>query len=203
MAFTLPDLPYPTDALAPHVSKATLETHHGKHHQGYVEKTNELAAGTRFETMTLADVVRQSTGALFNNAAQAWNHAFYWNSMSPRGGGRPQGELARAIESSFGSVDELVKRFGESATGIFGSGWAWLVQDDEGALSILETSNADNPLRRGLVPLLTCDVWEHAYYLDRKNDRAAYVEAWWKVVDWSFAAKNLRSAAAGVARRGS
>jgi len=203
MAFTLPDLPYPADALAPHVSKATLETHHGKHHKGYVEKTNELAAGTRFEAMELADVVRQSTGALFNQAAQAWNHAFYWNSMSPRGGGKPQGELARAIERSFGSVDELVARFGESATGIFGSGWAWLVQDDEGALSILETSNADNPLRQGLAPLLTCDVWEHAYYLDRKNDRAAYVEAWWKVVDWSFAAKNLRTAAAGVAQRGS
>jgi len=201
MAFTLPELPYPVDALAPHVSATTIETHYGKHHKGYVDKTNKLVAGTRFESMALEDVVRQSSGPLFNNAAQAWNHTFYWKSMSPEGGGEPTGDLARSLTKAFGSFREFKQRFGASATGIFGSGWAWLVRDEDGSLAILETSNADNPLKHGQQALLTCDVWEHAYYLDRKNDRAAYVEGFWNVVDWSFVAENLGRES--TARRGS
>ena len=202
MTFTLPELPYPVDALAPHISAATLETHYGKHHRGYVEKTNKLAAGTRFATMELEDVVRQSSGALFDNAAQVWNHTFYWHSMSPDGGGEPTGEVVESIARSFGSFREFKKRFSESAAGIFGSGWAWLVRDENGSLAILETSNADNPLKHGREALLTCDVWEHAYYLDRKNDRAAYVEGFWNVVDWDVVARNLGDRGGAAARDG-
>jgi Fe-Mn family superoxide dismutase len=194
MVFQLPKLPFAIDALEPHISAETLETHHGKHHKGYVDKLNELAKGTRFAEMELEDVVQQSGGDLFNNAAQAWNHAFYWQSLSPGGGGEPKGELAAAIARSFGSFREFKRRFGEAAAGLFGSGWVWLVRKPDGSLGIVETSNADNPLVDEDSPLLTCDVWEHAYYLDRRNDRAAYVEAFWELVHWQFAAGNLETA---------
>lgn len=194
MTFTLPELPYPVDALAPHIGADTVETHYTKHHQGYVTKTNELAADTAFENMELEDVVRSASGSLFDNAAQVWNHTFYWKGMAPAsrgGGGEPSGELAGAIERAFGSFDEFKQRFSGSATGLFGSGWAWLVQTGQGRLEIVETRNADNPLTEGHKPILVCDVWEHAYYLDRKNDRARYVEGFFEVVDWKFVAQNL------------
>jgi superoxide dismutase, Fe-Mn family len=206
MTFTLPELPYPVDALAPHIGADTLETHYGKHHKGYVDKTNELAADTAFENMELEDIVRAASGPLFDNAAQVWNHTFYWKSMAPPGrggGGEPRGELAGAVERFFGSFEEFKKRFGKSATGIFGSGYAWLVQNEQGGLEIVETRNADNPLTQGQKPILACDVWEHAYYLDRKNDRASYVEGFFEVVDWEFVGDNLAArSTAHVGSRG-
>ena len=191
MAFELPPLPYPKDALAPHVSAETLEFHHGKHHQTYVTNLNNLIQGTEFENAPLEEIIRKSSGGLFNNAAQVWNHTFYWNSMSPKGGGEPQGKLGDAIKRAFGSFDKFKEEFNKVAVGTFGSGWAWLVQRADGSLGIVSTSNAATPITGSDRPLLTCDVWEHAYYIDYRNARAKYLESWWNLVNWEFAASNM------------
>ncbi len=187
----LPPLPYAMDALAPHISRETLEYHYGKHHRAYVDKLNELVQGTEFETVSLADLIKRATGPLFNNAAQAWNHGFYWSCLSPRGGGAPTGELARAIDAGFGSFDAFASRFKSSALSKFGSGWTWLTRCTDGTLAIRNSDNADNPLRANETPLLTCDVWEHAYYIDYRNQRAKYLDAFWHLVNWDFVARNL------------
>ena len=191
MAFTLPPLPYALDALAPTISKETLEFHYGKHHQAYVTNLNNLVAGTEFESASLEDVVKKSSGGVFNNAAQIWNHTFYWNSLSPNGGGAPSGKLADAINAKWGSVDAFKEAFNKSAAGNFGSGWTWLVKKADGSLDIVNTSNAATPLTTADVPLLTCDVWEHAYYIDYRNARPKYLESFWAIVNWDFAAANL------------
>ena len=191
MTHTLPELPYPEDALQPHISKETLEYHHGKHHRAYVDKLNKLIAGTEFENAPLQDIVLRASGEIFNNAAQAWNHDFYWHCLSPQGGGEPAGELARAINSAFGSFADFKEKFSKLAEGTFGSGWAWLARGKSGKLEVISTSNAKNPLTVGKTPLLTCDVWEHAYYIDYRNARPDYVKAFWNVVNWPFAASKL------------
>ncbi len=191
MAFELPTLPYAMDALTPHISKETLEYHYGKHHRAYVNNLNNLVIGTEFENMSLEDIMQKATGGIFNNAAQIWNHTFYWHSLSPNGGGKPTGELAKKIDDAFGSFDEFKAAFTKAATTVFGSGWAWLVKNGAGELEIVQSSNAGNPLLDDKIPLLTCDVWEHAYYIDTRNDRAKYVEHFWNLVNWEFATKNL------------
>ncbi|MCC2596721.1 superoxide dismutase [Fe] [Pusillimonas sp. MFBS29] len=191
MAFTLPPLPYELDALAPTISKETLEFHYGKHHQSYVTNLNNMVAGTEFESSSLEDVVKKSSGGIFNNAAQIWNHTFYWNSLSPKGGGEPSGALLDAINAKWGSVDAFKEAFNKSAAGNFGSGWTWLVKKSDGSLDIVNTSNAATPLTTSDVPLLTCDVWEHAYYIDYRNARPKYLESFWAIVNWDFAAANL------------
>ncbi|HAT1769768.1 TPA: superoxide dismutase [Fe] [Legionella pneumophila] len=192
MTFTLPQLPYALDALAPHVSKETLEYHYGKHHNTYVTNLNKLIPGTEFESMTLEEIIMKAKGGIFNNAAQVWNHTFYWHSMSPNGGGEPTGRLAEAINKSFGSFAAFKEQFSQTAATTFGSGWAWLVQDQSGALKIINTSNAGTPMTEGLNALLTCDVWEHAYYIDYRNRRPDYIEAFWSLVNWDFASSNLK-----------
>ncbi|MGQ3889581.1 superoxide dismutase [Legionella sp. CNM-1927-20] len=192
MAFTLPPLPYAMDALAPHISKETLEYHYGKHHNTYVTNLNKLIINTEFENSSLEDIIKKSTGGIFNNAAQVWNHTFYWNCLSPNGGGEPQGELADAINKAFGSFDAFKEKFTQTAITTFGSGWAWLIQDNEGALQVISTSNADTPMTKGQKALLTCDVWEHAYYIDYRNARPDYVKAFWSLVNWEFVANNQR-----------
>ncbi len=187
MAFELPALPYARDALAPHISAETIDFHYGKHHQTYVTNLNNLAKGTEFEAMALEDVVKKSQGGMFNNAAQIWNHTFYWNSLSPKGGGEPSGKLADAVKKSFGTFGDFKEKFSQAAVGTFGSGWAWLVRRPDGTLGIVSTSNAATPLTGPDRPLLTCDVWEHAYYIDYRNARAKYVEAFWNLVNWDFA----------------
>lgn len=191
MAHTLPALPYAMDALAPIISKETLEFHYGKHHQTYVTNLNNLIPGTEFETAPLEDIVKKSSGGVFNNAAQVWNHTFYWNSMAPNAGGEPTGKLADAINAKWGSVAAFKEAFNKSAAGNFGSGWTWLVKKSDGSLDIVNTSNAATPLTTTDVALLTCDVWEHAYYIDYRNARPKYLESFWSLVNWSFAAKNL------------
>jgi len=191
MEHKLPELPYAKDALAPHISAETLEYHYGKHHKTYVDNLNKLIPGTEFEKMTLEDIVRKSSGGIFNNSAQVWNHTFYWNCLSPKGGGEPTGPLASAIAKSFGSFDQFKEKFTNTAVTLFGSGWAWLVKNADGALSVEATSNAGTPLKEGRKALLTCDVWEHAYYIDYRNARAKYVEAFWKLVNWKFVAQNF------------
>ena len=191
MAFTLPPLPYAMDALAPTISKETLEFHYGKHHQTYVTNLNNLVAGTEFESASLEDIIKKSSGGVFNNAAQVWNHTFYWNSLSPNGGGQPSGKLLEAINAKWGSVDAFKEAFNKSGAGNFGSGWTWLVEKADGSLDIVNTSNAATPLTTSDVPLLTCDVWEHAYYIDYRNARPKYLESFWNLVNWEFAAKNL------------
>jgi superoxide dismutase, Fe-Mn family len=191
----LPPLPYATDALAPHMSKETLEFHHGKHHRAYVNKTNELIQGSQFENASLEEIVRQSSGALFNNAAQAWNHAFFWQCLSPNGGGKPAGDVAKIITSSFGSFSGFRDHFTSAAEGRFGSGWAWLVRKDGGSLEVLSTANAETPMRSGRLPLLTCDVWEHAYYIDYRNSRPDYIKAFWNLVNWEFVNRNWAESA--------
>lgn len=191
MQHQLPALPYALDALQPHISKETLEFHYGKHHQAYVTNLNNLVKGTEFENLPLEDVIRKSSGGMFNNAAQIWNHTFYWHSLSPKGGGKPAGELAKAIDAKFGSFDEFKKQFSAAAVGTFGSGWAWLVKSADGTVAIESTSNAATPLTTDRKPLLTCDVWEHAYYIDYRNRRPDYVAAFWSLVNWEFAAKNF------------
>jgi len=191
MAFTLPPLPYAMDALAPTISQETLEFHYGKHHQTYVTNLNNLVAGTEFESATLEEVVKKSSGGVFNNAAQIWNHTFYWNSLSPNGGGEPGGKLADAINAKWGSVAAFKEAFNKSAAGNFGSGWTWLVKKADGTLDIVNTSNAATPLTTDDVPLITCDVWEHAYYIDYRNARPKYLESYWNIVNWDFAAANL------------
>jgi Fe-Mn family superoxide dismutase len=191
MEHTLPPLPYALDALAPHISKETLEFHHGKHHQAYVTNLNNLIKGTEFEKLSLEDIVRKSSGGVFNNAAQIWNHTFYWNSLSPTGGGAPAGKLAEAIDRKWGSFDAFKDAFTKSAVGNFGSSWTWLVKKADGSLDIVNTSNAATPITGADVPLLTCDLWEHAYYIDYRNRRPDYLGAFWKLANWSFAARNL------------
>jgi Fe-Mn family superoxide dismutase len=189
--FTLPPLPYAKDALAPHISAETIEYHYGKHHQTYVDNLNKLTAGTEFENKPLEEIVRKSSGGIFNNSAQVWNHTFFWNCMKPKGGGAPSGSIAEAINKQFGSFDEFKKQFTNAAVTLFGSGWAWLVRKPDGTLAILQTSNAANPMTTGDKPILTCDVWEHAYYIDYRNARAKFVENYWSLVNWDFATKNM------------
>ena len=192
MEHKLPELPYAKNALAPHISAETLEYHYGKHHATYVANLNKLVAGTEFADLSLEDIVKKASGGIFNNAAQVWNHTFYWNSLSPKGGGEPTGDLANAIVKSFGSFAQLKEKLGNAAVTQFGSGWAWLVKNPDGSLAVEQTSNAATPLRDGKKALLTVDVWEHAYYIDYRNARASYVEAFWKLVNWDFAAQNFR-----------
>ncbi len=201
MKHELPPLPYPADALAPHISRETLEFHHGKHHKAYIDKLNELIAGREFEHSTLEEIVRGASGELFNNAAQAWNHTFYWQCLSPRGGGEPDAGLARELKSAFSSVAGFKEKFSKAAEKNFGSGWTWLVRKENGELAIVSTSNAETPLRRGRTPLLTCDVWEHAYYIDYRNARNQYVAAFWNIVSWDFVAQNAQVAKQDVAAR--
>ncbi|GAP66308.1 superoxide dismutase, Fe [Mizugakiibacter sediminis] len=191
MAIELPPLPYERNALEPHISAETLDYHYGKHHQAYVTNLNNLIKGTEFESAPLEQIVKKSTGGMFNNAAQIWNHTFYWNSLSPKGGGDPSGKLADAIVKAFGSVAKFKEEFGKVAVGTFGSGWAWLVQRPDGSLGLVSTSNAGTPITGADRPLLTCDVWEHAYYIDYRNARPKYVEAFWNLVNWEFAASQM------------
>ncbi len=191
--FELPPLPYPKDALQPHISQETLEYHYGKHHQAYVTNLNKLVPGTEFESASLEEIIRKASGGIFNNGAQVWNHTFYWNCLSPKGGGKPSGDLAKAIDRAFGSFDAFKEKFSQTAVTTFGSGWAWLVKKKDGALAVVSTSNAGNPLKDGDTPILTCDVWEHAYYIDYRNARPKYVEIFWNLVNWDFAAKNFKA----------
>lgn len=194
MPFTLPELPYAMDALAPHISKETLEYHYGKHHQTYVTNLNKLVEGTALATMSLEDIIKKEKGAIFNNAAQVWNHTFYWHSLSPQGGGEPAGHLAQEINKHFGSFSSFKDQFTQTAISTFGSGWAWLVHDSKTeTLKIISTSNAATPITEGLHPLLTCDVWEHAYYIDYRNSRPNYMTAFWSLVNWDFAVNNLNA----------
>lgn len=191
MQHTQPELPYAMDALAPHISKETLEYHYGKHHAAYVTNLNNLVKGTEFENSSLEDIVKKSTGGVFNNAAQIWNHTFYWHCLSPNGGGAPTGKLADAINAKFGSFDAFKEAFTKSAIGNFGSSWTWLVKKADGSVDIVNTSNAATPLTTQDKPLLTCDLWEHAYYIDYRNARPKYIETFWNLVNWEFASKNF------------
>lgn len=187
----LPELPYSMDALQPHISAETLEFHYGKHHATYVTKLNGLIPGTEFESASLEEIIRNASGGIFNNGAQVWNHTFYWNCLSPNGGGEPGGALAESINSAFGSFNEFKEKFTDSAVNNFGSGWTWLVKNQNGELEIVNTSNAANPMTDNKTPLMTCDVWEHAYYIDYRNVRPKYMEAFWSLVNWDFVAQNL------------
>jgi superoxide dismutase, Fe-Mn family len=188
----LPELPFAKDALAPSISAETLEYHYGKHHKAYVDNLNKLIPGTEFEKMTLEEIIKKASGGIYNNAAQVWNHSFYWNCLSPKGGGEPAGEMGKAITKSFGSFAAFSEKFGAAATTLFGSGWAWLIKNPDGTLSIESASNAGDPLKDGKKPIMTCDVWEHAYYIDYRNARAKYIEAFWKLVNWNFVAQNYK-----------
>jgi len=187
MTHLLPSLPWAPDALEPHISAKTIEYHYGKHHQAYVTNLNNLIAGTPFENASLEEIVMKAEGGIFNNGAQVWNHTFYWNCLSPDGGGKPTGKLAEAIAEQYGSFDAFKEKFTAAAATLFGAGWAWLVKNTDGKLEIIQESNAGNPLRQGKTPILTCDVWEHAYYIDKKNLRPAYIGDFWKLVDWKAA----------------
>ena len=191
MEHTLPPLPYAKDALQPHISAETLEYHYGKHHQTYVTNLNNMIKGTEFENMSLEEIIVKSSGGVFNNAAQVWNHTFYWNCMKPAGGGAPDGAVGDAINAKWGSFDKFKEEFSKSAIGNFGSGWTWLVQKADGGVDIVNTSNAHTPLASDDKALLTCDVWEHAYYIDYRNARAKFVEAFWNLVNWEFVNKNM------------
>lgn len=193
MEHKLPELPFAKDALAPAISAETLEYHWGKHHKAYVDNINKLIHGTEFENLSLEDIIKKApAGGIFNNAAQAWNHAFYWKCLTPKSSGTPSEELAAAIDKNFGSFASFKEKFTGAATTLFGSGWAWLVKSSDGSLAIEQASNAGNPLKDGKKPLLTCDVWEHAYYIDHRNARAKYVEAFWTIINWQFVAGNLK-----------
>jgi Fe-Mn family superoxide dismutase len=191
MAFELPALPYEKNALEPHISAETLEFHHGKHHQTYVTKLNGLIEGTELADKSLEEIVKSSEGGVFNNAAQVWNHTFYWNSLSPNGGGEPTGALADAIKAKFGSFADFKAAFNDKAVNNFGSSWTWLVKTADGSLDIVNTSNAATPITDGLTPLLTVDLWEHAYYIDYRNVRPNYLEGFWALANWEFAAENF------------
>ena len=192
MAIELPPLPWARDALAPHISAETIDYHYGKHHQAYVTNLNNLIKGTEFEQSPLEDIVRKSQGGIFNNAAQVWNHTFFWNCMKPNGGGTPSGALAKAIDTKWGSFDAFKEAFSKSAVGNFGSGWTWLVKKGDGSVDIVNTSNAATPLTGSDTPLLTIDVWEHAYYIDHRNARPKFVETFLNnLVNWEFAGKNF------------
>jgi superoxide dismutase, Fe-Mn family len=193
MTHVLPALPYEKNALEPFLSAETIDFHYGKHHQTYVTNLNNLIAGTEFENLSLEEIVLKSSGGIFNNAAQVWNHTFYWNSLTPKSSGKPEGELLAAIEKSFGSFDDFKEAFAKTAVTTFGSGWAWLVKNTDGSLALVSTSNAATPLTSGQKPLLTIDVWEHAYYIDYRNARPKYVETFWNYVNWEFAALNFKS----------
>lgn len=182
--FKLPELPFAQDALEPHISKTTLEFHYGKHHQTYVDNLNKLIIGTEFESSNLEEIVMKASGGIFNNAAQVWNHTFYWNCLTPNSKLQPEGKLKEAIVAEFGSFEQFKEKFTNAAVTLFGSGWAWLVKNQEGKLEIIQTSNAENPVRQGKQPILVCDVWEHAYYLDKQNRRPAYLESFWQIIDW-------------------
>ncbi|WP_069471617.1 superoxide dismutase [Candidatus Marithrix sp. Canyon 246] len=191
MTHTLPSLPYEMNALEPHISKETLEFHYGKHHQTYVTNLNNLIKDTEFADMSLEDIIKKSSGGIFNNAAQIWNHSFYWNCLSPNAGGEPTGALADAINSKFGSFDKFKEEFSKTSITTFGSGWGWLVKEADGSIALASTSNAATPMTSGQTALLTCDVWEHAYYIDYRNARPKYLEAFWNLVNWDFVAKNF------------
>ncbi|WP_257253533.1 superoxide dismutase [Fe] [Endozoicomonas sp. SESOKO3] len=190
MAFELPALPYARNALAPHISEETLDFHYGKHHKTYVDKLNGLVAGTELESKSLEEIIKTSEGGIFNNAAQIWNHTFYWNCLSPNGGGAPAGELAEAINKAFGSFDDFTAAFNDKAVNNFGSSWTWLVKNSDGSVEIVNTSNAGTPLTTDQKPLLTCDLWEHAYYIDYRNVRPEYLKNFWALANWDFAAAN-------------
>ncbi len=190
MTHELPALPYAKNALEPVISAETIDYHYGKHHQTYVTNLNNLIAGTEFEHLSLEEIILKSSGGLFNNAAQVWNHTFYWNCLSPNGGGEPDGTLGEAIQARFGSFDEFKKAFAQSAATNFGSGWTWLVKNADGSLDIVNTSNAGTPMTAGQTALLTIDVWEHAYYIDYRNARPKYLESIWEKIDWTFVAAN-------------
>lgn len=191
MTITLPPLPYELNALEPHISKETLEYHYGKHHQTYVTNLNNLIPETEFKNKSLEDIIKTSSGGIFNNAAQVWNHTFYWHCLSPNGGGEPTGELAQLIQKTFGTFQAFKEQFTKIAIGTFGSGWAWLVKNPDSSIAIISTSNAGTPMTENKTALLTCDVWEHAYYIDYRNARAKYIDAFWSLVNWEFVAKNL------------
>ena len=191
MAIELPALPYDRTALEPHISAETIDFHYGKHHQTYVTNLNKMIEGTEFESMDLEAIIRKSQGGMFNNAAQVWNHTFYWNCLSPNGGGEPTGALAEAINKAFGSFAQFKEQFSQTAITTFGSGWGWLVQRPDGSLALVSTPNAATPLTGSDKPLLTCDVWEHAYYIDYRNARPKYVEAFWNLVNWDFVASQM------------
>lgn len=191
MAIELPPLPYAMDALKPYISEETLEYHYGKHHRAYVTKLNELLTDSPLKDKSLEEIIKQSSGPIFNNAAQVWNHTFYWHCLSPNGGGEPKGELKKAIEKAFGSFDTFKEQFSKTAIATFGSGWAWLVKNTQGDLEIISTSNAGTPMTDNHKALLTCDVWEHAYYIDYRNARPKYVESFWELVHWDFVAEKF------------
>ena len=191
MEHTLPALPYALDALVPHISKETLEFHYGKHHQTYATNLNNLIKGTEFESLGLDDIVKKSSGGIFNNSAQIWNHTFDWNSLAPNAGGEPTGALAAAIDAKWGSFAAFKEAFNKSAAGNFGSSWTWLVKKADGTVDIVNTSNAATPFTTADKPLLTCDLWEHAYYIDYRNSRPNYLNGYWNLVNWAFAAKNF------------
>lgn len=189
--FELPKLPYAMDALAPHLSEETLEYHYGKHHKAYVDNLNKLVPGTEFENKSLEQIIMKADGPIFNNAAQIWNHTFYWNCLTPKSNNEPSGKLADAIKKKFGSFDEFKKLFTESGTKLFGSGWTWLAKNGQGDIEIINESNAGLPMRKDKKALLTCDVWEHAYYIDYRNARPKYLETFWKIVNWDFVEQNF------------
>ncbi|MCF8304764.1 MAG: superoxide dismutase [Bacteroidales bacterium] len=192
MAFVLPELPYEMDALEPHISKRTVEFHYTKHHQGYVNKVNGLIPGTGFEDASLEKIIKEADGGIFNNGAQVWNHTFYWYSLSPDGGGEPKGKLLDAIKENFGSFESFKEQFTNAAKTLFGSGWTWLVQTEDGKLDIIKTGNANNPLRNGKNPILTCDMWEHAFYLDYQNRKPEYLEGFWNLINWDAVTKRMK-----------
>lgn len=196
MVFELPSLPYKVNALEPYISQETLEYHYGKHHRTYVDKLNKLIKGTTLEKRSLEEIIMQSNGSIFNNAAQSWNHTFYWHCMSPKStrNEKPSSgsDLTLALKKQFGSLETFKAEFTHSANNHFGSGWTWLVQDKNGTLEVLNTVNAHNPMTEGKKPLLTCDVWEHAYYIDNRNDRPKYVNNFWNIVNWDFVTKNFQ-----------
>ncbi|KEP65800.1 UNVERIFIED_CONTAM: superoxide dismutase SOD3 [Hammondia hammondi] len=196
--FELPALPYDYNALEPYVSAKTLKFHHDKHHATYVKTLNELIKGTDYENQKLEDIIRNADGPTFNNAAQAWNHTFFWNSMKPNGGGEPTGLVKEQIDRCFSSFSKFKEEFSEKATKHFGSGWAWLVWcNEKRRLEVIDTHDAGNPITMKKWPIITCDLWEHGYYLDRQNDRGAYVKSWWNVVNWDFANEKLEKAMRG------
>lgn len=188
MKHELPKLPYEKDALKPYISEETIDYHYGKHHSTYVDKLNALLPGSQFEDAGLESIIRNADGGIFNNAAQVWNHTFYFNGFSPDGRREPTGELAEAIKASFGSFENFREEFSSAGATLFGSGWVWLVKNNNGSLSIVQKSNAENPLCDGQKPLLTCDVWEHAYYIDYRNKRPDYIKSFWEIVDWDIIA---------------
>ncbi len=192
MSFTLPPLPFEMDALQPLMSRETLEYHYCKHHQGYVQQINKSIVGTKYEGMSLEEIISNGEGKIFNLAAQIWNHTFFWQCLRPQGGHKPSGLLETALARDFGSLDHFQTKFTEAATGLFGSGWVWLVESPNGSLFIEALSNAGNPITKSQKPLLVCDVWEHAYYIDYRNDRAQFLKSYWELVNWEFAASNYR-----------